>query len=52
MVGDEAEDLVQEALLHAYLGLSQLRDPARFGAWLCGIAVNLAKMRLRSRRGS
>ncbi len=49
MVGEEAEDLVQEALLRAYLGLSQLRDPTRFGAWLCGIAVNLAKMRLRRR---
>jgi uncharacterized protein len=49
MAGEEAEDLVQEALLRAYLGLSQLRDPARFGAWLCGIAVNLAKMRLRRR---
>jgi hypothetical protein len=44
MVGEEAEDIVQEALLRAYLGLSQLRDPQRFGAWLCGIAVNLAKM--------
>jgi RNA polymerase sigma factor (sigma-70 family) len=41
---------VQEALVRAYLGLSQLRDPERFGAWLCGIAVNLAKMRLRRRR--
>lgn len=50
LVGDEAEDLVQEALFRAYLGLSQLRDPGRFGAWLCGIAVNLAKMRLRRRR--
>src|SRR6266702_1353660 len=49
LAGDQAEDLVQEALLRAYLGLSQLRDPARFGAWLCGIAVNLAKMRLRRR---
>ncbi|MDQ3894631.1 MAG: DUF151 domain-containing protein [Actinomycetota bacterium] len=49
MVGDDAEDVVQEALLRAYLGLSQLRDPARFGAWLCGIAANLAKMRLRRR---
>ncbi|CAN5776269.1 hypothetical protein BH20ACT14_BH20ACT14_10020 [soil metagenome] len=49
MVPEDAEDLVQEALLRAYLGLSQLRDPARFGAWLCGIAVNLAKMRLRRR---
>jgi uncharacterized protein len=49
LVGDEAEDLVQETLLRAYLGLSQLRDPVRFEAWLCGIAVNLAKMRLRGR---
>jgi len=44
---DEAEDVVQEALLRAYLGLSQLRAADRFGTWLCGIAVNLAKMRLR-----
>ena len=49
LVGDESEDLVQEALLRAYLGLSQLRDAERYGAWLCGIAVNLAKMRLRRR---
>jgi RNA polymerase sigma factor (sigma-70 family) len=50
MVGrEEAEDVVQEALLHAYLGLSRLREPARFTSWLCAIAVNLAKMRLRSR---
>jgi RNA polymerase sigma factor (sigma-70 family) len=49
MVGDEAEDLVQEALLRAYLSLTQLRDPARFGTWLCQIAINLAKMRLRRR---
>lgn len=46
---EDTEDLVQEALIRAYLGLSQLRDPERFGAWLCGIAVNLAKMRLRRR---
>lgn len=46
---DEAEDVVQEAVLRAYLGLSRLRDPERFGSWLCGIAVNLAKMRLRRR---
>jgi RNA polymerase sigma factor (sigma-70 family) len=46
---DEAEDVVQEALLRAYLGLSSLRDPERFTGWLCGIALNLAKMRLRRR---
>lgn len=45
----EAEDVVQEALLRAYLGLSELREPERFGSWLCGIAVNVAKMRLRQR---
>jgi RNA polymerase sigma factor (sigma-70 family) len=44
---DEAEDVAQEALLRAYLGMSTLRDPDRFLGWLCGIAVNLAKMRLR-----
>jgi hypothetical protein len=37
----------RKPLRRAYLGLSQLSEPARFGAWLCGIAVNLAKMRLR-----
>jgi hypothetical protein len=47
LVGDEAEDVAQEAALRAFLSLSQLRDPARFEAWLCGIAINLAKMRLR-----
>ena len=35
--------------MRAYLGLSRIRDPAHFGSWLCGIAVNLAKMRLRRR---
>jgi RNA polymerase sigma factor (sigma-70 family) len=44
---DDAEEVVQEALLRAYLSLSQLRNAERFGAWLCGIALNLAKMRLR-----
>ena len=43
----EAEDVVQEAILRAYLGLEQLREPDRFGSWLCGIALNLARMRLR-----
>ncbi len=47
LVGDDAEDVVQEATLRAFLSLSQLRDPERFEAWLCGIALNVAKMRLR-----
>jgi hypothetical protein len=47
--GSDAEDVVQEALLRAYLGLTQLREPSRFGAWLAGIALNLARMTLRRR---
>lgn len=46
----EAEDVTQEACLQAFLSLSGLRDPERFGAWLAGIALNLARMRLRARR--
>ena len=48
---EDAEDVVQEAALCAYLDLGRLREPDRFGGWLCGIAVNLARMRLR-RRGA
>jgi RNA polymerase sigma factor (sigma-70 family) len=48
LAGNEAEDVVQEAVLRAFLSLSQLRDPERFEGWLCGIAINVAKMRLRS----
>jgi len=52
MLGDfgEAEDVTQEALYQAYFGIDRLRDPTRFGEWLCGIAINLAKMALRRRR--
>jgi uncharacterized protein len=43
----DAEDVVQEALLAAYVGLDRLRRPERFGGWLCAITANLARMRLR-----
>ncbi len=46
----EADDAAQEACLHAFLSLDRLRDPERFGSWLCGIVVNLCRMRLRARR--
>jgi RNA polymerase sigma factor (sigma-70 family) len=51
LLGDpaDAEDVVQEALLQAFLGLQGLRAPDRFGAWLLGIVVNLCRMRLRAR---
>ena len=47
LAGEDAEDVVQEAILRAFLSLSSLRDPDRFEAWLCGIGLNVAKMRLR-----
>lgn len=45
----EAEDVAQEAALAACLGLSRLREPARFSAWLHAIAANLARVTLRRR---
>ncbi len=36
-----AEDLAQDAFLRAFAALSQLREPARFGGWLCNIARRL-----------
>lgn len=51
VLGDaaEAEDVAQDAILAAYLDLNRLRDPERFGSWLYGIALNLARMRIRAR---
>jgi uncharacterized protein len=46
----EAQDVAQEAALQSFLGLAQLHEPARFGAWLHAIAANLARMALRRRR--
>jgi RNA polymerase sigma-70 factor (ECF subfamily) len=45
----DAEDVAQESLLAAYQQLDTLRDPARFGAWLAGIARHCAS-RVRERR--
>jgi RNA polymerase sigma factor (sigma-70 family) len=52
VVGDEAEaeDVAQDAILAAYLNLDRLRNPAAFSSWLYGIGLNLARMRVRSRR--
>ena len=40
---EDARDVVQQAFFEAYRGLPDLRDPARFGGWLRGIVVNLAR---------
>lgn len=40
--GHEAEDLVQETFLRAYLHLHELREPRAFGRWLNQTALRLA----------
>ena len=47
---DSAQDLVQEAMLQAYLSLKKLRDPARFKSWLCGIVLNVCRSHLREQK--
>lgn len=40
---DLARDAVQEGAVSAMISLDRLRSPDRFGAWFCGIAVNVAR---------
>ncbi len=42
-----AQELVQEAMLQAYLSLNHLQDSARFKGWLCGIVANECRNYLR-----
>jgi RNA polymerase sigma-70 factor (ECF subfamily) len=46
----DAEDAVQDAFLTAFTNLKDLRDPARFEAWLYRILLNSARGKLRRRR--
>lgn len=39
----DAEDITQETFIRAYLNISQLESPERFGAWLNRIAQNLCR---------
>ncbi len=45
-----ARDAAQEATVSAMTGLDRLRSPERFGAWFCGIALNVARRWLRQLR--
>ncbi len=49
MVGypDLTDDLVQEAVVQAYLALPHLRDAGKARAWLCGIVMNVCRAALR-----
>jgi RNA polymerase sigma factor (sigma-70 family) len=40
---DLAGDAAQEAAVAALVGLDRLRAPGRFGAWFCGITLNVAR---------
>ena len=48
---EEAEDVVQEAFVKAYVGLHQFRGEARVETWLRTIVVNTARNWARGRRG-
>lgn len=43
----DAEDVVQESFLQAFIGLERLRDPDRFGSWLAGIVLNVHRAQRR-----
>ena len=45
-----ARELVQEAILQAYLSLDQLRDSARFKSWLYGITLNVCRNYMREQK--
>jgi RNA polymerase sigma factor (sigma-70 family) len=49
-VSEAAQDLVQEAMLAAYLSLGKLREEASFRSWLYGIVLNVAKSYLREQK--
>jgi len=40
---ESAEDITQDAFIKAFQNLHQLKDAAKFGAWLAVIASNLAR---------
>lgn len=44
------DDMVQECFLRAYRKLPTLRDPARFGPWVVGIARQVGRERRRTLR--
>lgn len=44
---EDVDDVLQETAMRALLGLDGLRDPSRFGAWVCGIALNVARQHVR-----
>ena len=52
IVGDfqQSEDIAQESFLIAWSKLTELSEPAKFPAWLCGIARNCSNNWLRQQK--
>ncbi|HEV2174738.1 MAG TPA: RNA polymerase sigma factor [Nitrospira sp.] len=48
---EDAEDIVQEALLKGFKNLAQFREESQMGTWLGAIVRNIGRDRLRSRAG-
>lgn len=46
---DDAQDVVQDALLSAYTHVDQFRGEAKMSSWLVSIVINCARMELRRR---
>ena len=44
---DDANDVVQDAFLQAFIALDRLRDPDRFAGWLGGIVANVCRAQRR-----
>jgi RNA polymerase sigma factor (sigma-70 family) len=51
-IPDQADDVLQEALLHAFARRDQLRLRSKFKSWLWTIAFNEMRMSFRSDRGT
>ncbi|MCE5323628.1 sigma-70 family RNA polymerase sigma factor [bacterium] len=47
---EAARDAAQDTFVHAFLDLQTLRDPQKFGSWLCSITVTAALGAIRRRR--
>ena len=47
---DHADDVIQQALLRAFVRRDQLRASSKFRSWLCSIAMNEVRMFFRTGR--
>jgi RNA polymerase sigma-70 factor, ECF subfamily len=48
---EDAEEIVQEALLRAFKNLTRFRGDSKMGTWLCVIVQNIGRERLRHQKG-